>query len=273
MKKIAVFCCMLLTLGASSALASMSGTLIANQVNPDYSIDPGMIGINAISADLTWTVDHLESGLWEYTYTISPLKTNKTSGAGSIIVEFGSTPTDLDWTYSYSETATYYEYMHTATTDETVKTIDRTWDGITDSQYDSYLNEFDKDNSRVNVATIFEGMEWLLGDGTDYYAFGSDSGGLTLSITTDLAPTWGNIYFDGFNDTTHNGYGMLRNTNYDIDPTAAFIYDSAFVYAGSGFEGWVATPGVAAVPVPASLLLFGSGLGGLFILKRRNQAC
>jgi hypothetical protein len=67
---------------------------------------------------------------------------------------------------------------------------------------------------------------------------------------------------------------MLRNSKYDIDPTSPFVYDESLVYAASEFLGWVVTPGgAAAVPIPASLLLFGSGLGGLFIFKRRNQVC
>jgi hypothetical protein len=267
MKRLAVLCCILLTMGATNALASMSGTLYVNgsTVYPDVSdTSADMIGINAISSNLTWSVEQLDNGLWDYTYTLNPLRADKPSGAGSIIIEFGDTPTELTWDYSF--TGAWESYMNTATTDGVVKTIDKTAGSSTEWSYHSWL----PDGTVVDVANTFEGMEWLLGDGI--YHYGSQY--LTLHLTTDLAPTWGNVYFDGFNETTHNGYGMLRNSKYDIDPTSPFVYDESLVYAASEFLGWVVTPGgAAAVPIPASLLLFGSGLGGLFIFKRRNQVC
>jgi hypothetical protein len=269
MKKLAILCCLLLTMGATSAMASMTGTLYSNG-GGDYSpldTSGGMTAINAVRGALTWTVDQLGNGLWDYTYTVNPYTANKNRGIGSFNIEFGAQPTELNWDYTYVSgpfTEALYPDMYTASTTGTVQTIDRTVDGSVDPRfhYDSWLNAADPAGSKANVETTFEGIHWLIWDdnpkGYNY---------VTLHFTTELAPEWGNIYMDGYNMTTNNGYGFLRNTNYDIDPTAAFIYEGAVL------TGWIPTPGAAAVPVPASLLLFGSGLGGLFIFKRRSQAC
>lgn len=271
MKKLAIICCMLLTMGATSAFASMTGTLYSNGGAGYEVLDTsgGLVGINAVVGSLSWTVDHLDNGLWDYTYTVNPYTLNKNRGIGSFNIEFGAQPSELTWDYTYYSTnptfsETWHPEMYTATTTETLQTIDRTVNGSVDPRftYDSWLSAVDPAGTRVNVEDTFEGIQWLISDnnptGSEY---------VTLHLTTDLAPVWGNIYMDGYNMTSNNGYGFLRNTNFDIEPTAALIYEGAVL------TGWIATPGAAPVPVPASLLLFGSGLAGLFIFKRKSQAC
>jgi hypothetical protein len=108
----------------------------------------------------------------------------------------------------------------------------------------------------ANVATTFEGLQRIL-DTTNPAA-----PSFTLVLTTSLAPIWGDVYFDGYNKTTNNGYGMIRNTNYDVDA------NQAFSLTGPVLAGYVPVPGEAST-VPAPFFLLAGGLGGIGMIRRK----
>jgi hypothetical protein len=174
----------------------------------------------------------LPDGLWQYTYTITPSTSNKNRGVGSIIIQFGEQPTDLVWNYTYVGGST--SAMGTATTDGTLA---GSGTSIPVYTYDSWLNAADPASSRVNVTTTFPGIQWTINtnnpNGSNY---------VELDLKTALAPIWGNCYMDGYNKTSNNGYGMVRNTNYDIPAPEPFSLD------GPVLSGYLPVPGYLVSP-------------------------
>lgn len=261
MKKVLLLSLVLLLGIASGAGAALSGTLYSN-ISGGTDTSGGLVAINALVGRLDWSVDLLtageDAGKYQYTYTLTPYDV-KNRGAGSINLEFGSQPTDLAYSFAYNwingtnPGAPAYN--------GTLQTIDRTLAGSTPPYtYNSWLVAADPVGTNVNVSTTFQGLQWILDSSSPV---GSS---FTLTLTTALAPMWGDIYMDGYNMTSTVGYGMIRNTLYDIAPGQAFSLD------GEVLAGYVPTPGVvsaAPVPIPPSILLLVGGLGGLGIIRRR----
>jgi hypothetical protein len=204
-----------------------------------------MVAINALAGSLTWTVDHLTSGTdagkWQYTYLCTPATANKNRGIGNFNIQFGQQPADLTWAYLYS--GNFSSNMGSATTIGTLQSINRK---VTDQvditsgpvYCDSWLDAANPSTTKVNVTTDFQGIQWII-DTTD--PNGSNS--VSLSLTTSLAPMWGNIYMDGYNKTTNNGYGFMRNTDYDSST-------QPFSMTGLPVAGKVPVPGVADTSPP-----------------------
>lgn len=220
----------------SNARAAITGTLYSNSSGAFGATDTsgGLAAINAVAGQLTWTVDQLPNGNWKYTYQVIPTTANKNRGIGSFNVQFGEQPADITsssgWVYTYVGSSTT---MGTANTTGTLQTIDRTLANTSEGYvYDSWLLSTDKDGTRVNVTTTYQGLQWVI---NKVNPNGSNS--VTLELITTLAPMWGNIYMDGYNATTNNGYGMMRNTNYDSpSPTT-------FSLTGIPFAGKIPVPG------------------------------
>jgi hypothetical protein len=252
MKKLALLVSMLVVFATgSSAWGALTGTMTSNST---ASGSNGMYAINALQGSLTWSVDQLSNGLWDYKYVYTPTTANKNQGVGAISIQFGAQPTDLVSNYIYQGS---YANMANATTSGTLQTIDRTLAGST--IYNTYWDKNDKIGTNVNVTTTFQGIQWLINNPAN------GSASLTLDLQTALAPVWGDFYMDGFNTTTNNGYAFVRNTGYDTNATQAFSLN------GSNLAGYIPTPGAAApVPIPPSVLLFGSGLSGLFFFRRKK---
>ncbi|MDD2337815.1 MAG: hypothetical protein PHD01_14735 [Geobacteraceae bacterium] len=255
MKKFTISMCLVAVMAlGTNAWASLSGTLYSNGSGGYLSTDTsgGLVAINALVGQINWSVDQVDGGLWSYTYTFIPVTANKNRGPGAFAIEFGAQPTDLVWSYTYSGSSS--ANMSIATTTGTLQTIDRTLA----AGYDSWLSAADPVGTNVDVTTTFDGIQWVIDDtapnGSIY---------LTLSLLTSLAPMWGDLYMDGYNVTSNNGYGFVRNTNYDLAATEEFSL------TGSILSGYIPVPGSAAVPIPPAVFLFGSGLSGLFFLRRR----
>ncbi|NVN92033.1 MAG: hypothetical protein HXX11_15735 [Desulfuromonadales bacterium] len=207
---------------STNARASITGTLYSNSSGAFGATDTsgGLTAINAVVGQLTWTVDRLQDGTWKYTYQVIPSTANKPRGIGSFNVQFGQQPADIastsGWGYTYVGGSA--ANMGIANTTGNMQTIDRTLANTSEGYvYDSWLSQSDKAGTRVNVTTTFQGLAWII-DTSD--PNGSNS--VTLELTTTLAPMWGNIYMDGYNNTTNNGYGMMRNTNYDSPSPQTF---------------------------------------------------
>jgi hypothetical protein len=251
MKKLVALIGMLavLTCGAN-AWASISGTLYSNGSGSYGLTDTsgGAIGINAVVGTFSYSVSQV-GDLWDYVYTWTPTTANKNRGVGAIAIQFGQTA-------DFNMTSEGYNAAGVAKLNPTIQTIDRTLA----SGYDSWLSAASPSTTKVDVNTTFQGLQWIW-DNTDP----SGANYITLEIKTALAPVWGDFFMDGYNTTTNNGYSFYRNTDYD---SAAQDFVS-----GQTVFGKVLTPGqipAAPVPIPPAVFLFGSGLSGLFFLKRRK---
>lgn len=259
MKKLAVLmiAAAILAWGTGAwATLSLSETMYSNGAggygSTDYS--GGLIGINTVQGSLAWTVTDT-NGLYDYSYTYTPATAGKPRGVGAVAIEFGQLPstnwsTSLTYISSQSPPAVTYPNLSSG-----LQTIDRTY--ADNHTYNSWTNAASPSTSNVDVATTFEGLQWVLNPSNP------TGSSFTLDFTTNLAPVWGNIYMDGFNTTSNNGYSMLRNTNYDTVDTTPFSFNAANIQAG-----YIPTPG-AVVPIPPSLLLLGGGLGGLGLMRKR----
>jgi hypothetical protein len=248
MKKIALLVSMLVVFATgSSAWAALTHTM-ANGSE--------IIGINALVGSLTYTVDQLSGGQWDYLYAYTP-SADKPRGVGAISIEFGSLPSNLSSSLTYS-----HVYQNTAVPAVTYPNLASGLQAIDRTALISYTNATDPTGSDVSVHTTFQGLQWVMDTSNPVGSV------FTLHLITDLAPVWGDFYMDGYNTTSNNGYGMVRNTNYDINATQAFSL------TGPILAGYIPTPGAAApVPIPPSVLLFGSGLSGLFFFRRKKIEC
>jgi hypothetical protein len=255
MKKLAIFLGVLavLTCGTGAG-AALTETMYSNGAGGHSATDTsgGLVAINVLQGSLFWSVSETGS-VWDYSYTYTPATSGKTRGVGAVAIEFGALPASLTSTLTYiSHTATPPAVTY-PNLGAGLQTIDRTLA----AGYDSWLVAGDPTGSAVNVTTTFQGLQWVLN------TTNPTGSSFTLDIKTYLAPVWGNIYMDGYNVTTNNGYGMLRNTNFDTVETEPFSL------TGPIPAGYVPTPG-AVVPIPPSILLLGGGLGGLGLMGRKR---
>jgi hypothetical protein len=257
MKKLAGLIGMLIVLawGTSLWAAPLSATMYSNGAGGYSATDTsgGLVAINTLQGSLAWTVDQV-GGIWNYSYTYAPATSGKPRGVGAVAIEFGSLPSDLVSNLSYISYTADPPAVTYPNLSGGLQTIDRTYAGS--STYDSWLVAADPAGSKVNVTTTFSGLQWVL-DTTN-----PTGSSFTLLLQTSLAPVWGDVYMDGYNTTTNNGYGMFRNTNYDITASQQFSLD------GPILAGYVPTPG--AVPLPASIVLLGSGMGCLAVFRRKR---
>ncbi len=98
------------------------------------------------------------------------------------------------------------------------------------------------------------------------------NGGWELTLTTAAAPMWGDFFLDDGDWKSDTKYLQGANAGYDLT-ASAFAYTDGQVLSNAN---WVPTPDfrtVSAVPIPPSVLLFASGLGGLAVFRRKKVAC
>jgi hypothetical protein len=77
---------------------------------------------------------------------------------------------------------------------------------------------------------------------------------------------WGDFFLDG-GDWKQDGY-YLEASNSGFDKVAgAFTFSDGLNVTNNGF---VPTPNFATVPIPPAIFLFGSGLSGLFFVRRKR---
>jgi hypothetical protein len=196
----------------------------------------GLVATTPLQGALTWTIEELtgaDAGKWLYRYIYTPAYPNARRGAGAISIQFGQAPPDITYTsgWFYSYAGKFPFLMGSAGTDGAFIMVDRTPEGSLDLYpYDSWLDPNNDIETTVNVATRFQGLQWVIS--TDP----AGSAGIALTLKTVLSPMWGNIYLDGFDVSADNGYAMLRNTDFDSPP-------QPFSPTGRAFAGKVPVPG------------------------------
>ena len=124
-----------------------------------------------------------------------------------------------------------------------------------------------------------------LANGSDYAPVTGDITNDVLTLDLDAWTAWynGEFFNQGTNDVCldKSGFGDIvcssgaAVTTYDA-ATGAFTATWDSVIVGGSFNGnlgqWTMTGNVSAVPVPAAVWLFGSGLVGLAGIARRRKA-
>jgi hypothetical protein len=186
----------------------------------------------------------------------NPWITNKQVVALDLQLGSGMTMTDIidpTWNvYDYKKTllgygtASQYTFIDQTTHAETSST------GVVISVGD-LKGKTGNSTSGYVVNSLFHGLRWLdpVDPVTNGYVF-SDNVNIELSFTSTVAPGWGNF----FANSTQTG------SERDYEDVVAYNPFNS---------NTVSTPGGAPVPVPAAVYLFGSGLGGIAIFRRRKM--
>jgi hypothetical protein len=218
---------------------------------------------------MDWTVTANSDGTYTYDYLFgpgwyppnngtksNPWITNKQIVALDLQLGSEMTMTDIidpTWNvYDYKKTllgygtASQYTFIDQTTHAETTST------GIVISVGDLKGKTGDSTNGYV-VNSLFHGLRWLdpVDPVTNGYVF-SDNVNIELTFTSTVAPGWGNF----FANSTQTG----ADRDY-MDVVAFNPFNS----------NTVSTPGGSPVPLPAAVYLFGSGLGGIAIFRRRKM--
>ncbi len=115
---------------------------------------------------------------------------------------------------------------------------------------------------------------------TNYYCTGSEMGHLFYNelggVALQSIATTHNANYDLFQNVVSGNY--RSGTEYAPGTTSAWFFGFSYGgqsadYKGYGYYAWAVRPGdVAAVPVPAAVWLFGSGLLGLIGVAQRKKA-
>jgi hypothetical protein len=138
--------------------------------------------------------------------------------------------------------------------------------GIENTGYHGTL--FDADNNQTDDKLLTLAPRWSLDSGTN--------GDVDVVLQASICAT---------NGQCGSGHGDLNvfipvSLLGDFSPTDNFVFYSEYLYTNDGFEEWRfsdapgnCTPGVpCSAPEPMSLAVFGAGLLGLGLIRRRKRA-
>lgn len=190
---------------------------------------------------LEWGIDYNESSkTWNYTYSII-LGTGNNKTADSFNVETAdnfSASDLLDWTVRDGNGTVLTEPAGPGTYAGTESPV-----------------QISKTVGSGQVRSLF-GFNW---------SFPIGNRGVVVNFSSTRAPMWGDLLITGESTNTASASGAW-NSQFGIDCNSL---------PGNGNNGgWALVPGsaeTAPVPVPPTLVLFGSGLSGLFFLARRKM--
>jgi hypothetical protein len=278
---------------ARTPVADVPGGLVATAAW--YSYGMKLDWTVSKNADNTYTYDYLFGPGWypasnpkaSADGTIEPYVTNKNITAFDLQLGTGITLSSLSnvsWSvYQYDKTKLGYGGINADGTQYWTQ-INPYGDGIDYSGTESmlsvrsltgrtgYTDLSDPDNpvQHYTMNSLFYGIQWVnIGDpnnpGNSLFATGSDTN-FELSFTTTYAPGLGNF----FTSSTRTG---ANNNNSEVVAfdSSATGYDPSMLGGPITLNNTVTVAGgLAPVPVPPSLLLFGSGLSGLFFFRRKK---
>jgi hypothetical protein len=196
----------------------------------------------------------------------------------------GATPTgnvwtsngNLAWTVDKDGDDWVYTYIFTGGTTKDIKTFDlqvASDFNLTDLQWTplagypssitgpSAVQTTITENILTKDLTLSNGLQWTF-DGTKDYSLG-------LQIKTTRAPMWGDLIVHGaVAGSVDSSFCNADLGNTDDNPVLApdgGVYNGVGVLVPKG-------PSAAPVPIPPAAFLFGSGLSGLFLYRRRKPA-
>lgn len=162
-------------------------------------------------------------------------------------------PSSNYWTYTYTFTVPQKEISHVIiqVSDDF---LDSNIKGISPVGAVTELGLYDESNGNPGMPSSIHGLKWDNLSGLTY----------TFSITTDKAPMWGNFYAK---DGVDNGIEVHAfNTGFGTDPDQGSPWANGPLIDGT--NAWLLVPDTQ-VPIPASVLLLGSGLIGFIGLRKK----
>lgn len=129
----------------------------------------------------------------------------------------------------------------------------------------------------LGATTVFETTGWIIDTGGDNFDFVADQGPYTYQATlSDLSvsPFFGfKFLFLQISTATENvGYiEELGSFTFTAEPGETY-YANVFGTAGGGYvNAGLFGVEVSTIPIPATLILLGSGLVGLLALRRKSR--
>jgi hypothetical protein len=215
---------------------------------------------------LDWSVTNNPDNTYTYNYYFgpgwfppdngtksNPWVTNKQITAMDLQAGAGLTMSDisdLTWSvYNYNNTKLGY-----GTATEFTKISNSISGSATVVSVGDLHGEIGNGIDGYSIQQLFHGLQWL--NPMDPTAPGNflypDAVNIVISFTSTVAPGWGNF----FANSTQTG------SERDYEDVVAYNPFNS---------NTVSTPGGAPVPVPAAVYLFGSGLGGIAIFRRRKM--
>jgi len=249
--------------GSNARAALMSGSL-----SYTGSTSGEMLAINAFQGNpFNWSIDYdSTTQIWTYTYSFKPSGTNR--GPSFINLETAGDVGDLATSFSYTTAVPSADILATLTPasaqfsgimpiDYRINTgisvaagntqVDT--DPLTGAKpfgYQAWIGTMPTAQA-VNVNSIITGVRVSVPSRTYGMANGPtqaglltgyNAGGTTYQVVmmTRSAPMWGRFYLDGGDWTSHNGWLMAYNREYDNPTRPTFVL-------GSNQSGWIAVPG------------------------------
>ncbi|GEM_PF-5367991 len=220
----------------SGSMSTFTGAVIPGMTATGDAWAGGKIS-KGVSIDWNVKLDN-ETNIWVYNYTFKTAAANNKNLEGfDLSVGSAFNTTDL-----LSSSMTVYT------------THDATGSGST-------INLLGLGTYTENVGLLMgtdtktvSGLKWEipLPSSGGYYSF-------DLSLSTLTAPIWGDFIAQGLDSLDY--YQAAWNNNLGVTQSIATNLPNI---------GSILTPGAAPVPIPPAVFLFGSGLSGLFFLRRKK---
>ncbi len=269
---LAAMVCASLLIGSYATAALMSGSL-----SYTGALSGEMIAINAFQGNaFDWSIDYDATGqLWSYTYSFRPSGTNR--GPSFFDIETAAGIGDLTTSFAYGGTipdpATLATLTPTSAQFSSIVPIDYRIDtaipvapgntkedvdpltGVPPFAYEAWLGA-GPTALPVHVNSVMNGVQVAVpsrtfgmtnGPSQPGLFTGYNAGGTVYQVvmTTKSSPMWGRFFLDGGDWTSHNGWLMAYNREYDNPTRPPFV-------AGAAQSGWIAVPGDSSPPAVQS---------------------
>ncbi|MFA7012062.1 MAG: PEP-CTERM sorting domain-containing protein [Desulfobacterales bacterium] len=162
-------------------------------------------------------------------------------------------PSTVDWSIDRTDGTFTYEYTFNTDSSRALSHMDI-----------EVSSNFTVDDILPGT-TSYESLGYDPHAGPDLYCikFNGSGTSFTATIVTHRMPMWGDIYLKDGNTPEGMTYELMNSGYFLADPAGPVEGTAATGYA------WLGVPDTKVVPVPPALFLMGSGLMGVFVMRRK----